>query len=556
MKGTLRHIGAVALGVFLLFGCDTSNRKASKLYDEASRHIKMGQEAEKSSYQDALHHYQEAQAGIETITSQYLHSDIAKRLDQGGTIANTYTPAELKENLIPQTRLKATAEKDPFECALLISQSIVLKQQEVSALVNIAGMYLEAGKKDKALDTFSRATQEAAAIKDVLEQEKAYAEIALHFSMAGHFDRAIETASKVDDHYFSAELLAQIADLYTKAGQPDRASDMLSKALKVTKKIEAGYHRFSLLEMIAVFYANAGQFKKSIDTAGTITWANQKDRALVEIASMLAGAGRFDEAFDVIRPIEDLSSHAEALSKIAVARAERGDFKKALKGAANIGDTYRKSNTMAEIAARYVEAEKNEKALEILSISLASAREIQIADFKCDALGKISVTYIKTGQPEKALEVAKKIGDTYSTSNALSQIAVYYADAGQKDKAENLFTRATGAAKNMGYTLAIIAGRCAEAGLFDKALETAGSIENEIFRIKALEEIIDQLASGGKKKNTSDVLLQALDIAGSTAQAADRAAALAVAGSGYSRTGTGIDPKAQKALHKIISELD
>ena len=50
----------ICLGLILIFGCASPDEKANKLFVEATQLVKKAQEAEKTSYSDALKLYEKA----------------------------------------------------------------------------------------------------------------------------------------------------------------------------------------------------------------------------------------------------------------------------------------------------------------------------------------------------------------------------------------------------------------------------------------------------------------------------------------------------------------
>ena len=141
------------LSLILIFGCSSPDEKANKLFVEASQLVKKAQEAEKTSYSDALKLYEKALEKIERIQSKYPSSELAVKLVQDSRIkVGSYTIKEIKETIVPYVEIKAKAEEDPLACALFVAITTKKAHHKSSALAHIAAQYAKAGQRvdDKA----------------------------------------------------------------------------------------------------------------------------------------------------------------------------------------------------------------------------------------------------------------------------------------------------------------------------------------------------------------------------------------------------------------------
>ena len=109
------------LSLILIFGCSSPDEKANKLFVEASQLVKKAQEAEKTSYSDALKLYEKALEKIERIQSKYPSSELAVNLVQDRIKVGSYTIKEIKETIVPHIEIKAKAEENPLACALFVA---------------------------------------------------------------------------------------------------------------------------------------------------------------------------------------------------------------------------------------------------------------------------------------------------------------------------------------------------------------------------------------------------------------------------------------------------
>ena len=140
------------LSLILIFGCSSPDEKANKLFVEASQLVKKAQEAEKTSYSDALKLYEKALEKIERIQSKYPSSELAVKLVQDRIKVGSYTIKEIKETIVPYVEIKAKAEENPLACALFVAITTKKAHHKSSALADITAEYAKAGQRvgDKA----------------------------------------------------------------------------------------------------------------------------------------------------------------------------------------------------------------------------------------------------------------------------------------------------------------------------------------------------------------------------------------------------------------------
>ena len=83
MVKSLYSLLTVGLGLLLLTGCSSPDEKANKLFVEVFEIVRSAQEAEKTSYSDALNLYEKALLKTEGITTKYPSSTMAVRIVSG-----------------------------------------------------------------------------------------------------------------------------------------------------------------------------------------------------------------------------------------------------------------------------------------------------------------------------------------------------------------------------------------------------------------------------------------------------------------------------------------
>ncbi|XGV96840.1 MAG: tetratricopeptide repeat protein [Leptolyngbya sp. BL-A-14] len=228
----------------------------------------------------------------------------------------------------------------------------------------------------------------------------------------------------------------------------------------------------------------------------------------------------------------------------------------------NVGEhTFEHPVAWSDIAIAYIEAKQYDQAQEIIAQKIIA----KILPDDSDGLTKISMKYAEQGQYNQALELAKsivvgeygkggsnretaitylvdrlahakqynrafktvkQIDDSSFRTMAMAHIAKAYAKAGQKQKAEALFSQALKAANSIedenyqrprliafpkSNALVSVAEDQAEAGQYEQALQIASIISND-YKRGLLEAIAISYASAGQVEQAHELLSQALQI--------------------------------------------
>lgn len=166
------------------------------------------------------------------------------------------------------------------------------------------------------------------------------------------------------------------------------------------------------------------------------------------------------------------------------------------------------AQALAVLAGQFAEAGQKETASKLLTDASQILETLKKPGDKASAQHALASAYASSGDFEQALKLAKGIKNTYARLNALAEIALRYAKAGQKDKALRIFSQASEAPEatvgaDYDYTawndtLENIARLEAEAGLTDKALAVAQQVEDPYFRASALVSVGTQSVEAGQ----------------------------------------------------------
>lgn len=162
------------------------------------------------------------------------------------------------------------------------------------------------------------------------------------------------------------------------------------------------------------------------------------------------------------------------------------------------------SPAFADIASSYAAVGQSNQALQV-------AQNIENLTLKVNVLSQIAVQSAKTGQVEQsaaifsqALEVANKIESPPDKVMALEAIATRYRIAGQKGKAAEVLSQAVQSSDEIwgisfvkDTVLERIAINYAKLGNYDRGIQVADKIVDDIPKGRALAQIVAQYVAGG-----------------------------------------------------------
>lgn len=170
------------------------------------------------------------------------------------------------------------------------------------------------------------------------------------------------------------------------------------------------------------------------------------------------------------------------------------------------------TGTLAEIAVTYAVAGQNEQALQV-------AQTINRSTLKAEALSQIAVQLAKAGQAKQAADVftqslqfANKIDSPPDKVMALAEIAARYGKVGQKDKAAEVLSQAVnntkaiwGASSVKDTVLEKIAVNYAQLGDYERGIQVANKILGDITKGRALAQIVFQYVVAGDYNHAQEL---------------------------------------------------
>jgi len=310
--------------------------------------------------------------------------------------------------------------------------------------------------------------------------------------------------------------LTVLANYATRLRQPDRSISILRQALIASNTIQGAEFKTIALSGIVEAYINAGQadlavpvLAQSLQFAQTINNPNpyRKATALAQIASLYARIDQFDRALQIVRSIQVPNPQSAALLTIVSEYSEAGQVDRALELLRTVQSADRKAPLLATIAGRLT-ASQPDRARQLYAEAVSIARSTQNAQ----VVVTVAARYVEAGGlVAVADETVQAIDDAFVKAPALGTIALFYAKAGQGDRAEALLTQALATlteVSNRNSATQQLIDQAIESGRYDYALQIAQTIQagEEIPFDRA--EVLAQMAERAIAANRYEAALE------------------------------------------------
>jgi hypothetical protein len=295
--------------------------------------------------------------------------------------------------------------------------------------------------------------------------------------------------------------LLTIAETQGRIGDKEGAKQTFDAVVKVVNKINDEASKGIRLKFVVEALVRAGYFTDALKTAERIDHSNSKLEAMLSIAIEQIRAGdketaciTLNSAVREIDHVKDDFLDMHNVSYVMIALAKVGLFSDALKIAERMGSTYlgkdyvnnERAHTILQIAMEQAKAGDKEGAKQTFHIAVKTANEINGIIERSQRILQIAMEQAKAGDAKAArvtldtvfmvnnrqmnltqdamsadiaealarirnfgcaLEIAKRIENGYIMANAILQIAMEQAKAGDKEGAKQTFHIAVKAAE-------------------------------------------------------------------------------------------------------------
>ncbi|MCC7430952.1 hypothetical protein IT568_08935, partial [bacterium] len=433
----------VLLACLSLISCSSEEKK---LFEQATQLIKLAKETEKISYKDAAKLYNQAQTKIDSINSQFPKSELARKISEGNLEIDIFPISEFENSILPKAQLKAQAEENPLDCALLFSQKIDSDYLKILTLTELSDAFLKNGNTEKAEKLLPQAFGISEKILESSYKTNALIKIANGFIDQKKFGEAFTVTQKISNFPSQVLLLTQIAI-------ETQDSLLLKKTMEETK---IGFNPDEILAQIIQKFSENSNFQKAIETSQKMENPFPKARILSELAGKLIEKNETElaktlllQALEEANKITEKTSQTIVLTKISVNFAEANDFQQALFTAYKISDKTAKSWVLIKIASQFAKQKNYTEAFK-------TSQKITENNSKVFAFLEIGNAFFENSEPEKAFEVLSfalnttlKITEPTQKIDFLLEIAKKYFAFGEFEKAKQTLLQALNLAKTL-----------------------------------------------------------------------------------------------------------
>lgn len=408
---------------------------AFQLADAIEDHGLRGEALERIAMKkSAMGEYEKAEDIAATLSHpDYVYADMAVRhflkderdASQNALAAIQFPSAKVTAlQAMASERLNAKSEGavELLEEAVVTANDIEHDEERTRALYDIGTLFVEAGRNDKAIETFDEARADAEEI-DNTHRDNFLAAISLGFLHAGSIDLADRTLDGVADKTQTASSLVGFSKHFAKTGENDEALEALDEAYAILKSQKESETRDSkakaaVLTAIAVQYAELEKGERAIEVALENVNEDQQYSSLAQIAQVSLLKGNEEMARQAIKALTDDVNHVFGLISLSDAAEKAGDKAKAIEileeAAAETDGIQRlgsRSGACAEIASRFAAYDMEPRAREMILEDLEVISQIKDDGTRAVALARIARNHTEAGYEvsEAEKEYLKKL---------------------------------------------------------------------------------------------------------------------------------------------------
>lgn len=319
--------------------------------------------------------------------------------------------------------------------------------EKAKSLVELAGLYVKTGRKDKALEMLSQALKIVERIETAFYSEEPLIKISSKFAELGEDRQALKIIESANPDLINDEperlasfrhnLLLKLAEKYLEAGRYDQAIGILERAMQIDN-IKDTFLKSADLAETGVVYAMAGQnqkanelLSKSLAVISTARGQSEQDKSmyLTIVAEGYAKSGFCQQAYEVSNSISIEHNRSYAQERVtsicskgsdsetfkytspeiaaALKLIEVGEYKKGMIAIQDIGRQYMISGELVDVARRLAQDGKYDLAVEV---TRAIVSDYYITDhipyvpskeLRAEAISKIALLYARDGRKDK-----------------------------------------------------------------------------------------------------------------------------------------------------------
>lgn len=295
-------------------------------------------------------------------------------------------------------------DTDILEKATEVAKEIDFQEERIRAFLGISFQYIEAKRKDKAIQILDQARKYSETL-DSVQKDSFLSQVSQGFMKAGSLDLADRTLDLVTDKYEIAHALVGFADEFWAKNEEDEALEALDEAysiLKSQRDIETrnSKAKFNLLGLIAIRFASFGKLEKALEIANENPYDEIRNNSLVQITVICEREVSSDLAKQAIRDINDDVEKTFALIALSDEKRKKEQKEESMQ---NLEDAYHQTESIQQLsmklmifnrlADRFNLLERKNKAREICSENLKTISEILDQSHRVSALAGLAETF-------------------------------------------------------------------------------------------------------------------------------------------------------------------
>jgi tetratricopeptide (TPR) repeat protein len=288
-----------------------------------------------------------------------------------------------------------------LESAVERANDIEHDEEKARALCDIGNAFIEAGRNDRAVETFDKAKATAEAIEG-MHRDGFLALAALGFLHAGSLEFADRTLDLVVDKTQIASCLLGYSREFWRKNEHDEAIESLEESLAILesqheRETRDSRARFRLFTQIAAQFAGFEKGERAIEIAEKIKDEAERIAALSQVAAILTLRKEDEQARHAYRAIEGDGDRVFALIGMSDAKEKNGEREGALellKEAAALAETVPqltfRASGYAEIARRLMAHGEESRATEAFRQALDTIAQIRDSSAQASSLASLA----------------------------------------------------------------------------------------------------------------------------------------------------------------------
>ena len=342
----------------------------------------------------------------EVAVREAMRGDDADALETVEEIEFPYTKVTALQN-IAGVFLKNDDKTKAIKCledAKIVAHDIEFVEEQIRAFIEIANNFIFAKENGKAIETFDTAKTITESL-DNIHRDSFFADIALGFIYAGSVDLADRTLDLINDKTQMTSALLGFSQYYQRNGETSDALESLEEAYAILKsqtdmEIRDTRTRYRLWTACAIIFAKYDKEERAIEIASEIPEEQTQMSALTQVAEVFASKGKDEFSAQAVKAIGEDSAKMFAFIAIADAKDELELKEEAIK---SLNDAYfhcglveqlgLRSEGYNELAKRFVEHGDKPKAREISMENLETITQIKDESVRAVALTHLADLY-------------------------------------------------------------------------------------------------------------------------------------------------------------------